>query len=85
MKKIFLGTEGFQIPEADEPIPYDKAELLIGDIKIRFDLEIDEHRDRDTMAQLKVIKGINVFIETEKEIRLAYPEKPYDNGKFGCK
>ena len=30
------------------------------------------------MAQLKVIKGINVFIETEKEIRLAYPEKPYE-------
>jgi hypothetical protein len=70
---VTLGEKGFEIEGRKDPLPYTDASILIGDIKIRFDPK--PHIDND--RRVTYWRGLDVQIDTDKEIHLIYNDKIY--------
>jgi len=76
LKTVILNIDGFKVPGVNRVLKYNEAALLVGDIKLSFKSKIETEID-NTFNEISYLRECHVLIDTNKDIHLIYPEKPF--------
>lgn len=76
MKTVILNIDGFKVPGVNRVLKYNEAALLVGDIKLSFKSKIETETE-NAFTKTSYLRECHVLIDTDKDIYLIYPEKPF--------